>query len=247
MESKSNTIAAYGLLGLFIAVGLTLCGYFIFEGISHFRAWERAVTVKGLAEKEVKSNLGIWTIQFKTVGNDLEKTYSQNEIDKTKITAFLQEQGFTKGEIRVGGLQVNDLFAREYVTSNTPPEYRYILNGSVTVNTADVDKIQQAIVSSSDLVKSGVLIQDLNYVRYIYTDLNELRPELLAQATRSARELAEQFAQDSGSKVGGIKKANQGVFKILAKDSGENSMGIEDTMSLYKKIRVVSTIDYFLE
>jgi hypothetical protein len=245
MEFKLHNVIAATILGITVGVGIAYSGHALSHAIAQFRASDRAVTVKGLSEKEVKSDVAIWTIQFKNAGNDLTETYAQNEADKAKIIEFLKGQGFKESEINLGGIQVNDLYARDYDTgSDTKPTYRYILKNSITLKTDKVDAIQKAIESSSALVKSGVLIEDINYVRYFFTKLNQLRPQMLAEATRSAHELAEQFAKDSGSRVGGIKAANQGIFKIMARDGGED-MG-EDTMNLYKKVRVVSTIDYYL-
>jgi hypothetical protein len=117
----------------------------------------------------------------------------------------------------------------------------------VIVRTVDVDKIEHALQASNQLVKEGVLLEDLNSIRYFYTQLNAIRPDMLALATQSARTLAEQFAKDSGSEVGQIRQANQGVFRILPRDGAEGDFGMEDTSSVYKKVRVVSTIDYALE
>lgn len=247
MESKLYKVVAATVLGIALAGGMIFSAHQLAKAIVDFRTADRAVTVKGLAEKEVKSDMALWTIQFKNAGNDLTITYAENEADKQKIMDFLKSQGFSENEMSTGGIQVNDLYARDYDTgSDTKPEYRYILKNSVSLKTNKVDAIQKSVEASSVLVKSGVLIEDINYVRYFFTQLNTLRPQMLAQATKSARELAEQFAKDSGSHVGGIKNANQGVFKIMARDASGEDMGGEDTLSLYKKVRVVSTIDYFL-
>lgn len=246
MEIKNNKVLASAILGITLGLAIAYAGFMFSNALAIFRTADRAVTVKGLSEKDVKSDIGIWTIQFKNAGNDLNDTYAQNEADKEKVIEFLKGQGFLAQEISSNGLQVNDLYARDYATdSETKPQYRYILNNTVLLKTDKVDNIQKSVEASNELVKSGVLIQDINYVRYYFTKLNALRPQMLAEATHSARELAEQFAKDSGSKVGGIKRANQGVFKIMARDGGSEDYG-EDTMSLYKKVRVVSTIDYFL-
>jgi len=245
MEFKMHNVIAATILGVSMAAGIAYSGHTLSEGIANFRTADRAVTVKGLAEKEVKSDLASWTIQFKNAGDDLEPTYAQNEADRGKVIEFLKKQGFQDNEISMGGMQVNDLSAQEY-GSDTKPQYRYILRNSININTRQVDTIQKSIEASGHLVQAGVLIENLNYVRYYFTQLNTLRPQMLAEATHSARILAEQFAKDSGSRVGGIKNANQGVFKIIGRDNGEGDISSEDTFSLYKKIRVVSTIDYFL-
>lgn len=247
MEFKLSQVISASILGIAIGIGLATCGEFIAHGFAEFRAADRVVTVKGLAEKQVKADLAVWNIAFKIVGNDLETTYTGIQAAQTKIDDFLKSQGFAAEEISVAGMQVTDLYAREYGTSDVKPEYRYILRNQVLVRTTAVDKIALALQASNALVKNGVLLEDLNSVKYFYTQLNAIRPEMLALATESARALAEQFAKDSGSKVSQIRKANQGVFKILPRDGAENDFGMEDTTSVFKKVRVVSTIDYALE
>jgi uncharacterized protein len=247
MEFKVNQVIAASILGVAIGLGLAVCGGYISSGIVQFRAADRMVTVKGLAEKEVKSDLAVWNIVFKTVGNDLESSYGGIQSAQDKIIAFLSSKGFSAEEISVAGMQVTDMLAREYGNSDAKPDYRYILRNQVIVRTTQVDKIASTLQASNELVKNGVLLEDLNTVKYFYTQLNAIRPEMLALAAESARKLAEQFAQDSGSHVGQIRRANQGVFKILPRDGAEGDFGAEDTTSIYKKVRVVSTIDYSLE
>jgi hypothetical protein len=247
MEFKLHQVISASILGVAIGVGLASCGDFIANGITSFQAANRVVTVKGLAEKDVKADLAVWNIAYKVAGNELETSYAGIQDAQVKIDAFLKQQGFTSEEISSAGMQVTDLLAREYGTSEAKPPFRYILRNQVTVRTTQVDKIAQALQASNELVKNGIMLEDLNGVRYFYTQLNAIRPEMLALATQSARTLAEQFAKDSGSKVTQIRKANQGVFKILPRDGAENDFGVEDTSSINKKVRVVSTIEYALE
>lgn len=247
MEFKLHQVVSASILGVAIGLGLAFCGGLLSHGIAQFQAANRTVTVKGLAEKEVKADLAVWNIAFKTAGNDLESSYSGIQSSQDKITAFLTSKGFTADEISIAGMQVTDMLAREYGGSGPKPDYRYILRNQVIVRTAQVDKIASTLQASNELVKNGVLLEDLNSVKYFYTQLNAIRPEMLALAAESARKLAEQFAKDSGSQVGQIRKANQGMFKILPRDGAENDFGGEDTTSIFKKVRVVSTIDYVLD
>lgn len=247
MELKLHQVISASILGITIGLGLAVCGGFVSQGISQFQAANRTVTVKGLAEKEVKADLAVWNIAFKVAGNDLESSYSGIQNSQDKIIAFLTSHGFTADEISLAGMQVTDLLAREYGSSGPKPDFRYILRNQVIVRTAHVDKIASTLQASNELVKNGVLLEDLNSVKYFYTQLNAIRPEMLALAAQSARTLAEQFAKDSNSKVGQIRKANQGLFKILPRDGSENDFGGEDTTSIFKKVRVVSTIDYALK
>lgn len=222
-----------------IAVGLSLLGLFIKGGFSSLSENQRVVTVRGLAEKEVKANKVTWPIVSKEVGNDLTDIY--NRIQKTNgvIVKFLKENGLSDNEISVNAPQVFDLSADRYSSNNNP--YRYTVTTVVVVTSEQVDKVRGLITRQTELLRDGVAVVagDYNYqTSYEYTGLNEVKPEMIAEATKNAREAARKFADDSESELGKIKTASQGQFSIEDRDQ---------YTPYIKKIRVVSTIIYFLK
>jgi hypothetical protein len=88
---------------------------------------------------------------------------------------------------------------------------------------------------------------------YKFTGLNSIKPDMITEATRNARAAADRFAQDSGSKVGSIRQANQGVFSILPADQGSDTGEVGGggdfaaDSSLMKSVRVVTTVQYYLD
>lgn len=225
---STNIIAA-----LLIAVGITLLGLFINSGINNLAFCDRQVTVKGLAEREVEANNVNWPMQYSVAGNDLMSLYDQITAYNNKIVAFLTSNGITAGEISIGTPDTYNALTNQYSSGNF--KYNYSLSCTVTVTSSKVKLVQELIGRQSELLKEGIPISN-SYINYQYTALNDIKPDMIAEATKNAREAAAQFAKDSGSKVGKMKTANQGQFSI------------EDTSNpIIKKVRVVSTIVYYLE
>jgi hypothetical protein len=215
----------------------------------------RTVTVKGLAEQDVKSDLGIWEIDYREVGNDLIKLDEKLQQDQTVVTNFLKAQGFTNDEIGRSQLKIEDRLANVYNSTPSQNAQRYVITGGTIVRSQKVDLIQQAVSLTDKLIQQGVqLAFDVSGMSpnpsYFYTTLDAIRPAMLAEATKSARIVAEQFAKDSDSVLAGIQHASQGQFQIMGRDtstmsadwnSNQNAMG-----SIDKKVRLVTTIDYRL-
>lgn len=244
---RNSNIACAAIIGICIAVGLVSSSFFIFKGITKFRSTGRFVTVKGLAEREVKADSAVWKIKFKVSGNDFAKSNDELLRTQAQVEQFLFKGGLTKEEVGAPAVRLIDLYAREFGTEKIPPN-RYILESKIMVSSTNVDLVEKISAKASELVKAGVLLDEAEFEpnpKYYFSGLNKIRPEMLAEATKSARILAEQFAKDSASHVGSIRQANQGVFSISSKDSQENTANNELT-TIIKKVRVVSTIDYFL-
>lgn len=230
------------VMAVALFLGLVVGGWFIGAGFSEFRMSDRYVTVKGLAEKDVKADLAVWSINLSATGDDLSQVQAKVEGDKELVTAFLKENGLADEDIRPGRINVTDLLAQSY----RPEGYmqsRFIINSSVGVRTENVDLVAKASGKTGDLVRKGVVLSEYQGPSYIFTKLNDVKPAMIAEATSNARKAAAQFAADSGSKLGKIKRANQGVFMILARDGNQAGM---EAQQIDKKVRVVSTIDYYI-
>lgn len=224
---------------IIIAFGLLLIGEGIRTGLGRVSPNTRTVTVKGLAEREVPANKVIWPLVYKFLENDMSTIYERtNSMNKT-IIAFLKENGIADTEITVNAPEIIDLNAERYSENRTG--YRYNVTSVITVASNKVELVRELINRQGDLLKKGIapVSGDYRYnVVYEYTDLNSIKPEMIKEATKNARAAAEQFAEDSDSELGKIKKASQGQFSISDRDSNTPYI---------KNIRVVTTVDYFLE
>ncbi len=224
---------------LLIAVGLLCLGLCLKSGIESFSSKDRVVSVRGLAEREVKANKVTWPIVFKTVGNDLNAIYNDIQNNNNTILDYLKKNGVKDDEISVTAPQVLDMQAERYVSENI--RYRYNVSQVIVVVSNNVDNIRKLISNQSELLKKGVAISANDYenqISYEFTDLNSIKPEMIAQATKAAREAGLQFAKDSDSGLGKIKTAVQGQFSIDDRDSNTPYI---------KKVRVVSYIEFYLE
>jgi len=235
MTSKSPAAA---ILGLFLAIGMLGSAWMIGKAIYAVKASERYVTVKGFAEKELPANVVIWPIAYSAVGDNLSEIQQQLDKDKQKIITFLESRGFSNEDVSNSIPQITDYQAQGYSQHNGP-RHRYSAQTIITLRSDKVDEAKRAMQASDELVKIGVAILR-NYEatpEFLFTNLNDIKPEMIAAATKNARQAAEQFAEDSGSTVGAIKNARQGFFSINDRDRYSPEQ---------KVVRVVTTIQYYL-
>jgi uncharacterized protein len=241
MTSLSRIVAG-GLIGLGVAAGGFLAG----EGLVKSRLGFRVVTVKGLSEREVKANLGFWPIRFVTTGATLEAARGKLEQSEMSVKGFLSKNGFTDQDMGVQNIQVEDRNAN-YNGQTAPEDSRFVLTEDLLVRSTDVDKLSASAKMIGDLLKSGVVFSADAYnagPSYIFTGVNDLKGEMLTEATKRAREAADKFAAESGAKVGDIQNANQGIIEITPAIEIPND---RPEKQVQKKVRVVTTITYFLK
>jgi hypothetical protein len=242
-----------GLLGLLLALGLIVGGWVLGGQIKATRLSDRYVTVKGLVERKVKSDLAIWPLTYKEAGDDLSLLSAKTEADKKVILDFLSQQGIQPSEIELGVVRVVDTQANEYGGSTRAP-HRYIVEQQIAIRTSRVDQVAAAAQKTMLLLQKGIVLNSNpgQGATYKFTALNSIKPDMITEATRNARAAADRFASDSGSKVGSIRQANQGVFSILPADQGsdEGEPGAGNfaaDSSLMKTVRVVTTVQYYLD
>jgi len=238
------------LLGLLLAIGLILGGLVLGGQIKATRLNDRYVTVRGLAEQNVKSDLAIWDLGYTDAGDDLPALYTKSDSDKKMILDFLGQQGIKLSEIELGIVGVTDTQANGYET-NKPPSRRYVIQQGITVRTSRVDVVAGAAQKTMQLVQKGVVLNSGSGLSYKFTGLNSIKPDMITEATRNARAAADRFASDSGSRVGSIRQATQGIFSILAAnsggDTGESGYQNNDESSIMKTVRVVTSVEYYLD
>lgn len=225
-------------LGLCILVGLAAVGWQLGEAAIRFKEYERTVTVKGLSEREYPADIVIWPLQFIEAGNDLGAVYSQMETSANRIREYLGAAGIPIEEISISAPAITDKSAQNWGESNA--ELRYVGMQTVTVYSSDVPRARAAMGGLVDLGKQGIALNgDMyqNQVEYLFTRLNDVKPEMIEEATKAAREIGEKFAEDSRSRLGKIRTASQGQFSIEPRDTNNPHI---------KKVRVVSTVEYYL-
>ncbi|HLB53979.1 MAG TPA: SIMPL domain-containing protein [Gemmatimonadales bacterium] len=235
------------LASLILAVGLALGGLLTGLGLSRVRAADRFVTVKGISEREAQADLVIWPLRLSAADNDLARAHAQLESSIVVIRRFLARNQIDTSQMARQDFRVTDAYTNQYAGPERVTS-RYVIRETILVRS---DKPQLVLAASqrvAELVSAGVVLSSGEEYggggpTFVFTGLNRLKPEMIAEATGRARESAEQFARDSRSTLGGIRRANQGVFEILPRDQAP---GISEASQIVKTVRVVSTVEYFL-
>jgi len=221
-----------------LAVGLVAGGYLLGDGLKRAHRADRAVTVRGLAERDVTADLATWTIAYSSTAADMTTAQAGVDRDTVQIRAFFKELGFPADALQPTGVNVSQM------TDNGIQSFT--VRQRMSLRSSDIKRAQDAVRRQFDLVRRGVMLEDGSGMAYTFTKLNDIKPPMVAAATKDAREAAEQFAQDSGAEVGAIKNATQGYFTIDARDGDSGGgWGVSDTP--YKKVRVVTTVDFYLK
>ncbi len=235
----SNNAARPVVAALLIALGLIGAGWFASQGMARLKTADRYVTVKGSAEKIVDADLVVWPLAHSVGGNDLADVQRRLEANTATIRGFFTGAGFKPDEIVVSPPRLEDRWAYAYGDNRPPERFRY--STTVTLRTSNVADALSVLRRSGELVSRGVMLGaegEAGGPAFDYTKLNDIKPALIAEATANARKSAEQFAKDSGARIGGIRSANQGVVDISNRDQGSPQV---------KKVRVVTTVEYFLK
>ena len=218
------------------AAGLVVGGYLLGDGLLRAKDAERTVTVRGLAERNVTADLATWTISYSSTATNLTAAQAKVRKDTAAIEQFFSELGFPTDALQPTGANVSS-HTRQGVT-------HYTVRQRLALRTQDIERAQKAVANQFELVNQGVFLEEGSGMAYTFTRLNDIKPEMVAAATKDARASAEQFAQDSGADVGPIRDATQGYFSIEGRDGDGGGWGVSD--SPYKKVRVVTTVHFSL-
>lgn len=255
MNLNRNT--TYIVYAVILGIAIIFAGGKIGKGLQFLKNTNPTVTVKGIAERDVTSDLGIWEINYREIGNELPKLDALIQRDYDLTVKFLKQQGFKADEIERSSFKIEDRLANMYLQNQPSPTdaNRYIVTAGLRIRTNHVELIRKTSQILDQLLQQGVPVAfDASTVSpnpsYYYTKLDDIRPAMMSDATKSAYLVAKQFASDSSSRLDGIQRANQGIFQIMSRDtstlSADWNNGQSALSSIEKKIRLVSTIDYRL-
>jgi len=230
-----------------LALGLVIGGWFVGHGFVRARTADRSVIVKGVAERVVTADVGLWPLRFVATDDVMAAAQARLESQRRAVMSFLRRHGIDSTMTELQGLEVVDTRANPY--GGATAANRYIVSMSIMVRSDDPGRIQATSQQVGELLDAGVVLSSGpgggfgGGPTFLFTRLNDLKPEMIAEATASARKAAEQFAKDSRSGLGGIRRANQGVFEILPRDQAP---GVMESTQLQKTLRVVTTVEYLL-
>jgi uncharacterized protein len=236
-SSFATRSTAVVIASLLLAVGVSVSGSFVGDGIANWNSGRRIIAVKGLSEREVPASVATWSIGYRATGNDLNAINKKLSESTRAILAFLKTAGFDDKDIAVQPPALHDASMEPREKDAPLPPERYRAEQSVLLRTAKVDLIKPALASASNLMVNGVLLSGGCQPNYVYNQLNEIKPPMIQEATKNARVVAEQFARDSQTNLGKLRSASQGWFQVEDRDAATPER---------KLVRVVVDVDYEL-
>ena len=230
-----------------LAAGLLLAGLLIGVGFAKGRDADRYVTVKGVSEREARADLAIWPLGVVAADDDLGRAHASVQRSVREIKTFLVRNQIDTTDVTLQQFVVNDALTNQYAGAQVTT--RFVIRQTVVVRSTQPERVAAASQRVGELVSAGVVLSSGGEYgpggpTYVFTKLNDLKPPMIAEATARAREGAEQFARDARSELGGIRRANQGIFEILPRDQAP---GIFEGNQILKTVRVVSTVEYLLQ
>ena len=243
-EGRSNTWIGLTLLGICLAIGIIISSLLVAKTVEKVKIQNQRIQVKGFAEKIITSDLVAWQGRITTRSTDLVTAYSKLQKDLQKVLAYLEQKGINKEKVDVSSVTtiIQYQLTSEGITTNVIDGY--VLDQTISITSPNVSQVPQIANESTSLIEEG--IEFASYApQYFYTKLDDLKIQLLGEATKNAGMRAEQLASNSGSKVGELRYASQGVFQITPVNSTDVSdYGMYDTSTIEKSIKAVVTIEY---
>lgn len=239
MENKKNL--NFITLGLCIGLGLIIGGFCIYKGLKSFSDKDRVITVRGLSEKEINVDYANIKISYTVGTNDMQELLNAIEQNNSKIVSFIKSKGLSDNEITIGVPIIKDKKNNEYGSDNLAKSFRYYSSVTISIISNKVSQVRNIEQSQFELLKQGITLKKDEYDEnnksiYTFTKLNSIKPQMIEESIKNAKIAADQFSKNSNSKIDGIKSASQGQFEIIPTDN-----------PLKVKIRVVSTIDFFVK
>ena len=229
------------ILGISFIVGMAVLAVLGGNTIRSVKRMEEFVTVKGLSEREMPADLAIWPITFSAAENDLTRLQEHMQAARKTVQQFLIESGFEVSEISNAAPQITDVQATSDEVDVSKRPFRYRANLTVLLRSPKVAKVKAAIETCDKLVQQGITLGGGDYMskpQFLFTGINQVKPDMIQEANRNARKAAQQFAIDSNSSIGNIRHAVQGTFEVNYVDSSTPDRKI---------VRVVTTVDFYLQ
>jgi hypothetical protein len=201
------------------------------------------VTVTGSARRPVRANFIVWRAGVSTQQPTLAAAYQQLKSNSDRVRQYLRSHGVADSLIAVRAVEVGNI-PEISQGRETGRILGYRLTQFFEVRSADVDGVSRIAQEINELISEGVPLLP-QPPEYLFTHLADVRVQMLADATRDARDRAIAIAQSTGTKIGPVRSARMGVFQITPRNSTEVSdYGINDVSSLEKDITSVVRVTF---
>ncbi|CCO07966.1 SIMPL domain-containing protein [Desulforamulus hydrothermalis] len=247
MEQSNSKGKYYVIAAALLAAALVICSLVLANPLANYAASRSSITVTGSAKKQIVSDLAVWRGSFYQDSATLPEAYKNLKGDLEKVKSYLKSKGIAEDQITVSSITTMPQYIYNANGTSTGQIASYRLLQSVEIKSADVQKIAGIARESTELIEQGVFFES-QQPQYFYTKLNDLKVNMLAEATRDAKLRAEKMAASTGSRIGPLRSARMGVFQITPVNSNEISdYGINDTSSIEKEITAVVNVEFSIK
>jgi len=234
-------------IGTSLGLGLVLSSLILGWAYSNSKKGDDAITVTGSAKRRITSDLVLWNAGISVEASSLSDAYKQLTDNVPKIKQYLLGKGITEDQMVVSSITTTQIKARDKEGNETSEITGYTLSQDIGVRSNDVAKIGQIAREATELMNQGILIQS-DPPRYYYTQIGNLKIEMLGEAAKDAKERAERIAQSTGNSIGAVRSAKMGVLQITAADSTDVSdYGVFDTTTIEKDMTAVVNVSFAVD
>jgi len=245
-ENKHKTLG-YSIIAIILVIGAIISSIIVTNGIVEIKTARTNIIVTGSAKQQITSDLIVWTGSFNTQATKLQDAYTDLETNRNKVKTYLIDKGLTEDQLVFSSITTTINYVLNDYGSYTNEIDNYSLSETVTISSAEIDKITEISRNSTELLNEGVAFESYP-PQYLYTKLADIKVTMLAAATKDAKNRADMIATNAGSKLGGLTYADMGVMQITPLYSDEISdYGINDTSSLEKEITAVVHCTFNIE
>ncbi len=242
---KKSVVIATCIFSIAMIAAVWIGGHYLNKARGH----AKTVSVVGMAQRDFTSDLIVWKFSYNVLDRDMKQGYASLKEKTTLVKNYLAKKGIPENEIEFLAIDSEKETEYHYNDGNSYYEFLgYRLTQVVKIESGDVNKVEQISREISELLDQGLEI-GYNDLSFYYTKLSDLKIEMLAEATKNAKERAKTIAKNAGSHLGGLQTANMGVFQITAPNSSDEDYswgGTFNTSSKKKRASINMRLTYYV-
>lgn len=237
--NKTKYIAIAG-----IALALICSAYLLSLGIRHFSGGDPVVRVTGVAERAIISDLAVMNITITHQASTQAGAYKALQVAEQEVVKYLKNMGFTPEELKKGSVSSLKGLGENYKSQDSYYVSDRLFNGYklsevITISSNKVDKVEELASGISELLSTGIEVEAGN-IAYYYTKLNELKVEMLKEASASAHERASLIVEGGKGSLGKLKGISMGVFQVVGLNEPEEGYSWGGTLNTNRKEKIAS-------
>ena len=236
------------LTALIFGLSIVISAYLLGNSIMNRNKADGTISVTGLGKADFTSDLIVWEGSFSKESSNLQQAYSDLENDKKIISEYLLSKGITDKELVFNAVSSRKNTRGKYTGDGKyiGEEFLgYVLTQTLQVDSKDVEKVEKISREITELLNKGIQFYS-QAPRYYYTQLADLKIEMISKATADAKTRAEKIAEHSGGTLGDLISAKMGIFQITGQNSNEDYSwgGTYNTSSKEKTASITIKLDY---